>query len=89
MKVNNPDKVAEDKRKRDTESVWAEPKNKNPLEKATFMRSGASSSDVKAGEEAVEGIKEKVEDVIEGVEDAAKGLADKAKDAAKKVTGRD
>jgi hypothetical protein len=28
-----------------------QPKNKNPLEKATFMRSGASSSDVKAGEE--------------------------------------
>ncbi|EIE22636.1 hypothetical protein COCSUDRAFT_66322 [Coccomyxa subellipsoidea C-169] len=87
--VNDPEKTKKNKEKKDHDSVWAEPKNNNPLEKTTLSREGfgKQSKQMKDEQEVnkfTEGVKDAADNVKEGVKDAA----DKVADAAKKATGQ-
>jgi len=71
--VNDPEKVKANKEKKKSEGVWAEPKNKNPLEKKTLVHGEADE----AADEA--------KDVVKDIGDGVKGAIDNVKD---KVQGK-
>ncbi|KAK9802668.1 hypothetical protein WJX73_003200 [Symbiochloris irregularis] len=73
--VNDPEKVKEDKKKKENASIWAEPSNKNPLENRQPTHSPEVSE---AGEKAGDAAKD--------AKDAVGGAIDKAKEAIKDAT---
>jgi hypothetical protein len=88
--VNDPEKTKKNKEKKDHDSFWAEPSNKNPLEKTTLSREGftAQSKEMK-DEEGVNKVTEGVQDAADNVKEGIKDVGDKIAGAAKKVTGQD
>ena len=64
--------------------MWAEPSNKNPLEKVTLMRDNPEGDTDQQNAErdvAAEEIKQKGDDGLTGAKKAASDIVDKVKDA--------
>jgi len=65
--VNDPEKVKKEKERKRTEGQWAEPKNKNPLEKKSLIH-GETGGDAEKAKGIVEDIGDAVKDVAKKVQ---------------------
>ncbi|CAL5220312.1 g2300 [Coccomyxa viridis] len=88
--TNDPDRTATRKEEKKKDSAWAEPRNKNPLEKTTLSRQGITAQSKEMKDEGlINDAQEAIQGGTEGAKDAIQDAADKVGDAVKKVTGQD
>ncbi|DBA67380.1 TPA: hypothetical protein ACH3X2_001672 [Trebouxia sp. C0005] len=80
---SDPQKVQEQKNKKHSEGQWAEPQNKNKLEKQTLSRQGPSAQSKGLKDESA--VNE--EEVKQGYQDAADGAKNKVQEAGDAIAG--
>ena len=80
---SDPQKVKQEKDKRHSEGQWAEPSNKNPLEKQTLTRQGITGQSKGLKDESAIN----AEEVKQGTQDAADGAKNKLQEAGDAIAG--